>query len=645
MKFSIRAKLSLIFLGFLGLVSGSVYATSLALETQALNIAMIDLVTHQRSEVNNIARAVIGMQTETEQSIYYLDLLELDQAVSAIGETIEALLVGGSAQRNPGDEISIPAINSEEAREVVVEIEGRWEDIDRSTAILLTGPTVSEKSRAITEIEIAIPLIYANISELTEILHKSADSNLFLLRTIQITFFASALALLVWGYLLARNNIIQPISQLQEASRRIAAGDLSGAIELKQKDEVGELGQAFETMRQEVAAARATAETWAEELESRVEQRTNELGALLDVSADLSANLEVEGVLSTVVETAKELFAAEASVLCLLSKGTNSLSVASSAGPPSTLQRTQAAIHSNLLRDVINRGKTVSHGACSECPILADGLLDEAIVAPLQLEEEPFGAICVVDVEDKELSEDSARVLTFLADSAAVALENARLYDSSQSAAALAERERIAAEMHDGLAQTLGYLNLKADQALNSLDKQAAEATRAQLELMQPAIQNAYQTVRNALAGLRDDGLTAGGFRDQLKMSVSDFEEKSSVPAELALVDDTVEKLSPEGKIQLVRVAQEGLTNVRKHAEASQVKVSLAREGKMATLTIEDDGCGFEPAHPKDDGAAHLGLKIMRGRVERVGGSLTIQSQAGGGTRVIARVPLNGGRP
>ena len=129
------------------------------------------------------------------------------------------------------------------------------------------------------------------------------------------------------------------------------------------------------------------------------------------------------------VDTARELLVAKVSVLCLVNHETNVLTVASSSGARHALDRTQAPIHSNLLTDVVNRGKTVSHGACAECPMLSEMYLEEVMVAPLQIDQQPIGAICVADLATESMTDDTARVLTFLANSAANALENARLYD------------------------------------------------------------------------------------------------------------------------------------------------------------------------------------------------------------------------
>lgn len=122
-------------------------------------------------------------------------------------------------------------------------------------------------------------------------------------------------------------------------------------------------------------------------------------------------------------------------------------------------------------------------------------------------------------------------------------------------------------------------------------------------------------------------------------MILDEFQEKSHVPTMVEIDKDIVPVIEEEQQIQLLRIAQESLANVDKHAQAEQVEVSLKRDGKMISLCISDDGHGFDPAHNIGDGAQHLGLKIMRGRVERVGGSLTIQSKPGTGTQVTARVP------
>lgn len=630
-------------MGFIGLVSGSVYATSLALETQSLNITMIDLASHQRREVNIIARNVIGMQIEIRKSVYYLNMLELDNAVDDMGNSLDILLNGGTVgAQSWQNEIIVPAPTDSAIIEILTDLNRQWTFLREATDVLVAGGAGTEKSRAVTEIETMMPVLNTKIDDLTGLLQLSASRNLYELRSIQATFFFGAILLLVWGYFVLRNNILIPLSKLNIASQKIASGNLQDPIEFEQRDEVGALARSFETMRSEIAIARERAALWTDELEAKVDQRTKELTALLDINADISSHLDVEGVLKSVVDTARELYRSKVSVLCLLNHQANSLSVASSSGAKHALDRTQATIDTKLLSDVLERGKTVSHGACQECPILSDSYLDKVIAAPLQINGKSLGAICVADVAaDIVIDDNGENLLTFLANSAANALENARLYDNSQSAAALAERARLAAEMHDGLAQTLGYLNLKADQAINSLGESDSVEATEQLLMMQPAIQNAYDTVRKALVGMRDDGLSQSGFEEDLKNSLTDFEEKSAIKFLLVVDQNVIKLISEDEQVQLLRIAQESLTNVRKHSQATEVEVTLSQQGNEIVLSVMDDGVGFDPADIAQSDVPHLGLKIMRGRVERVAGSLTIQSHRNQGTKVIARVPIN----
>ncbi|MDH5507466.1 MAG: GAF domain-containing protein, partial [Anaerolineae bacterium] len=419
----------------------------------------------------------------------------------------------------------------------------------------------------------------------------------------------------------------------------IASGNLSQTISLGQSDEIGLLAHTFEIMRQEVAASRYSAEAWTDQLEARVQQRTKEMAALLEISTDISSNLDVDSILRSVVDTGRQLLDGQVSVLCLLSEIPQGLSVASFSGPRDALARTTAKVDTGLLADVVSEGKTIACNTCQECPILAQVNAEEMIAAPLRFGDTTIGAICVADLDPSNLTDDSARLLTFLANSAAIALENARLFNRSQTAATLAERERIAAEMHDGLAQTLGYLNLKTGQVLESLDNRSLDDAINHVETMQPAIQQAYSTIRQALVGLSDNSLPQSGFKSQLENCIADFTGKNHAQVDLSVDEACLANIPHQAEQQLIRIAQESLANIRQHSDASKVTINILPDGDFISMTIVDNGCGFDlTAMPTDD-QPHIGLKIMRGRIERVGGTLMIQSHPGEGTTISASVP------
>ena len=623
-------------------VSGSVYGTALGLAQQASDDILVDLSVYQRIYVNKAARAILGLQTNYEKSAYYLDLIELDNAAQEFKEINDALLNGGRISYGPeARETEVEKITSEEIRVILDSLNHRWGYVESAAKVLVNGATGTVRSRAITQIEFQIPTLYSQIDVLTDLLQKQSEKNANSLRSTQLAFFLSAIGLLFWGYVFVRNNILSPLQKIQKAAIHISQGNLEEPIQIDQQDEFGTLAKSFEVMRLEVAKKRQRDSEWVDEMEMKVSQRTKELSALLDISTELSASLEVDTILNSVVDTALELLEGEASVICLLNSTTQNLFVASAAGPPSALKQHQAEIQPGLLTEVFKDGKNFVDGACRDCPMFAEEYLEEVVVSPLRVNQSPIGAVCVADVHDGRKNEDTGRILSFLANSAAQSIENARKLNQSQIAATLAERERMAAEMHDGLAQTLGFLNLKLDQALVSLETDENKKTKHELKLMKPAIQSAYNTVRGWLVGLSDSGLSRNNFKTQLQECIHNFEQKSGLTVKTSMDDMTLAGVFEDEQIQLIRIVQEGLANILKHADAKHVEVILEKKGKTINLKIWDDGKGFDPkgAGDEENGHSKLGLKIMRGRAERVGGALTIRSLPGEGTEITARIP------
>jgi two-component system nitrate/nitrite sensor histidine kinase NarX len=238
--------------------------------------------------------------------------------------------------------------------------------------------------------------------------------------------------------------------------------------------------------------------------------------------------------------------------------------------------------------------------------------------------------------------------LVLIASQIAVAAENARLSAMAQGLATLAERGRIARELHDNLAQVLGYIRLQAGRITDAIRAdQSAQALRL-IGAIDAAVAEAYADVREAILGLRSH---QGGERDLesgLRRYLGLYELQTGLAVTLDTPADLAElPLAPMTEAQLLRIIQEALTNARKHSGCSHVSLKLApdetsSERHLVTV-IEDDGCGFDPEQPGT--GLRFGLVSMRERAHEVGGSLRIDSAPGRGTRVIVRLPLLGMRP
>jgi signal transduction histidine kinase len=234
--------------------------------------------------------------------------------------------------------------------------------------------------------------------------------------------------------------------------------------------------------------------------------------------------------------------------------------------------------------------------------------------------------------EPRPFGDDEARLLRAMADLAAIEVQKGKLIERDRLVAVLEERERLAREMHDSLAQVLGYLHLKSEAAQASLSRGDSEKVREDLNEIASTSHEAYADVREAILGLRETVSPHRGFVHALREYLVKFSHQAGVSARVEIIGEKEPNLSPEAEVQLMRVIQEALTNVRKHSGAMKACVGLDQRDGMR-ITIEDDGKGFNPSE-LDGNGDRFGLYTMRERVERVGGRLEIHSVEGRGTRV-----------
>ena len=211
--------------------------------------------------------------------------------------------------------------------------------------------------------------------------------------------------------------------------------------------------------------------------------------------------------------------------------------------------------------------------------------------------------------------------------------------------ATLQEREQLAHELHDSLSQSLGFLNVQAQAAQLYLGREEGEAASASLARLAEVARETQNDVRELIGNLLAVSLPSEGFCAALRQIAARFEAQYGLAVRLEIDGPAAALCDPSGLpaatgVQLVRIVQEALANVRKHAgRPSRVSVRLEAEAGQMRLAIEDDGAGFDPRAPGDEGE-HFGLRVMRQRAARIGGQIAVHSAPGQGTRVEVRVPL-----
>ena len=212
---------------------------------------------------------------------------------------------------------------------------------------------------------------------------------------------------------------------------------------------------------------------------------------------------------------------------------------------------------------------------------------------------------------------------------------------SVRQQAIIEERERIARELHDGVAQFIGYVNIKLSAARLLLKKNQVQKADENLSQIESEVQNQSLDVRASILGLRIVSQSGVG----LTVSLHDYIDQCNRMSDFLIaleIDPRVKtiNLGAEAELQLVRVVQEALSNVRKHAAARQAQVRLVLEAGFLLVIIQDNGSGFNPWVWSGDQSAHFGLQTMRERAEMVGATLSVESEPGRGTTVTVRLKV-----
>ncbi|MEV6958281.1 GAF domain-containing sensor histidine kinase [Streptomyces sp. NPDC051207] len=232
-------------------------------------------------------------------------------------------------------------------------------------------------------------------------------------------------------------------------------------------------------------------------------------------------------------------------------------------------------------------------------------------------------------------TEDDEELLGILAQHAAIALTNARLYERSRELTIVEERSRLAHELHDAVSQKLFSLRLTAQAAAALVDRDPARA-KDELQQVTALAAEAADELRAAVVELRPAALDDDGLVATLRTQTQVLDRAHT--ARVTFTSHGVRALPSAQEEALLRVAQEALHNALRHSGADHVDVTLDRVGGGAVLRVTDDGCGFDPRSVRRAGR-HLGLVSMRDRVGGVGGRLTVESMPGKGTTIEMEVP------
>jgi signal transduction histidine kinase len=384
--------------------------------------------------------------------------------------------------------------------------------------------------------------------------------------------------------------------------------------------------------------------TLIERMQGRLERQNRELLSLHMATQDVHVELSLDKLLQRVVDQAASLLDARYGAISVVNEQNRIESFVTSGISDELRERLGAPpVGHGLLGVVLHEGQRLrmpdlTHDARSFGFPPHHPPMKSLLAVPVVCKGPFRGNLYLADKnKTPEFSLEDEETLVRFATTAAVAIDNAYLHQRLNRLAVAEERLRIAHEMHDGLAQVLAYVNTKA-QAVKELLRtgRTDEATR-HLDQLAAAAREVYGDVRESIIGLRNAAVPGRSVGDAVHDYVRSWEAQHSITCRIQV--DRGVRLPDNAELQLQRIVQESLANVRKHAQARHVDVTLhLADGKIVAM-VQDDGLGFNPELLGRAEFPRFGLATMRERAESIGGTVRLDSSPGQGTRVTVEIP------
>lgn len=505
----------------------------------------------------------------------------------------------------------------------------------RVEAILATSPR-SAQEKLLADYRPALEGFVGGINELVVMVEQSNAHATSLLRSFQIGLVVIALlGTILLDYIFSL-LLVRPVKRLNDGLRSMGKADFSVRLPVTGEDELSQLAQGFNQMAEKLQNIYATLEQRIADKTQRIEVKNRELGTLYEVAAFLNASTTAEPLCDSVLERMISLFTASGGVIRLTDPKGEQMKVVSARGVSQHFldEETYLAVGSCVCGEVARDGIAVSSDLTipSSRPLLhacsRDNFRSIAAI-PIRSKQNMLGLLNLFFTSTRILPPAEVRLLESVGLHLGTAIENQRLIAREKEMAISEERNLLAQELHDSIAQSLAFLNIQVQLLQEDLSNQKVANAIEVVEQIREGVQESYDDVRELLVHFRTR-LDHADLDAAIGSALEKFEGQVGIRTRYHRVGPHLD-LPPESVLQMLHILQESLSNVRKHAGASEVEVELITEGECR-LTVKDNGRGFDPAHNAGD--THVGIRIMRERAHRMGGKLTLESAPGEGTRV-----------
>ena len=525
---------------------------------------------------------------------------------------------------DPSRPLFVPAA----AREHFARVQADWSGLHQVwlSAAPADAPLRLQAEGFVTRVDAFVSAIEDEMARWTAVLHG------FQLAMMALAI-GSAVAMLYAGYLL----VLNPLSRLKRGLAAVQQGDLAARVEVETRDEFGELSAGFNEMAQTLQSLYGSLEHKVEEKTRRLEVKRQRLADLYEVSGFLAQASDLQSLAQGFAAQVRRIARADASAVRWCDEGNQRYLLLASDNLPAEVAADEACLETGAC----HCGQARAQAATRVIPIHAAQPAPQdhcsragyatVLSVPVKLQERVLGEFNLFFRQATELDEESRGLLDALASHLANAIESLRAEALEREAAVAEERGLLARELHDSIAQALAFMKIQVQLLRQSIQRGDAEGMNRVVDELDTGVRECYADVRELLVHFRTR-TSEEDIEPALRATLQKFEHQTGLATLLQMQGHGV-ALAPDVQVQALHIIQEALSNVRKHAQATRVVLTVTPRPAWR-FEVHDDGVGFEPGEHGGDGT-HVGLRIMQERAGRIGATVEVTSSPGRGCTVV----------
>lgn len=532
-----------------------------------------------------------------------------------------------------------------EVQRLLVDVEQSWRDKVQPLVEQYLAADGAPRQAAFDRFSGELEPFVGRINDLVLAMERGYARDTVMLRTVQglLVLLAVLGTIILIRFFL--KLVIRPIGILHDGMQRMIGNDLSVRLPLTSNDEIGGLGRGFNQMAEHLQTVYSTLEERVAAETRSLAERNRELGILYEVTSLLADPVPVDALCQAFLDCIKSALGADAGAVRLYMLDS---------------QKLYLVTHEGLSEDFLARERELNCGECLCGEVIQSGMpaVFNTVNPPKGMKlgsciregfatatafsivhgKQRLGVYNLYYLNPHPISEQEKHLLETLGQHLGVAIENQRLKSREMELAVSEERNLLAQELHDSIAQGLAFLNIQVQLLQDSLNKNRLEEAQQTAGEIRNGVQESYDDVRELLVHFRTRVIQSD-LESAITSALEKFEGQTGIATSFEQVGGGA-PLAPTDETQIMHIVQESLSNIRKHAKASHVHLTLRRNRGITEIEVRDDGAGFDTVNePKTQSDRHVGLKIMRERAHRVGGECRVTSKIGEGTCVTLRLP------